>query len=98
MSDVEDQMREYSKENEESLRPCVHCNAPWFTFSLDPEHKADCPMVTNIFPVSLIDLEDDGIVCSKCDEPFHIGGFYKAVPQSEEIDVYVMVCVPCLNY
>ncbi len=54
-------------------------------------------MVTNIFPVSLIDLEDDGIVCSKCDEPFHMGEFYKAIPQSEEIDVYVMVCVPCLN-
>ncbi len=83
----------------DDLPPCIYCNAPWFVFSLDPEHKDGCPMVTEIYPVLPVDLaHEDGFACGKCNTPFKLGDLYKAVSQPDEEDIYVAVCLPCLNY
>ncbi len=96
--DVVQQLKAFTEGlDQDSLPPCVYCNAPWFVFSLDPDHKDDCPMVTEIYPVFPVDLaHEDGFVCGKCDTPFKLRDLYKAVSQPDEEDVYVAVCMPCL--
>ncbi len=84
--------------NHDNLPPCVYCNAPWFVFSLDPEHKDGCPMATEIYPVLKEDLQGDGFVCEKCDKPFVLGEIYKAVSQAGTDDTYATVCMPCLTH
>ncbi len=85
--------------NHDSLPPCVYCNAPWFVFSLDPDHKDDCPMATEIYPVLPVDLaHEDGFFCGKCDTPFKLSDLYKAVSQPDEEDIYMAVCLPCLKH
>ncbi len=94
---VVQQMKAFTKGlDQDNLPPCIHCKAPWYVISLDPDHKDDCPLTTGVYPVLEEDLKSDGFVCAKCDKPFVLGKFYKIVLQAGTENTYVAVCMPCL--
>ncbi len=69
------------------LTACVYCLAPWFGEAFpDPEHRQDCPMATNVFPV------DDDMVCMDCGA--ELVDFYTHRPCDVD-DVADVVCLGC---
>ncbi len=72
----------------EPLTACVYCLAPWFGEAFaDPEHRQDCPMVTNVYPV-----DDDDMVCMDCGAKLD---FYTYRPCDDADDVAEVVCLGC---
>jgi len=64
------------------FRFCVYCNADCKADA--PEHTAECPFNTGLFPVRDEELgptcsncgHKDGMCCSACMQPFAVGDFY----------------------
>ena len=70
---------------------CIYCQA---TGCLDDTvvHDADCPQVTNVYPVRPEMLADPrGCLCTACDEPLREGDLYILMPHPEH---WMMANIP----
>lgn len=85
--------------SEDPHRYCVYCMAD--CSEGDPEHAADCPSTTGLFPVTGADLgirgPDDpyahGMTCMDCGAEFKVGDFY--AQRQVESHLFEIVCVGC---
>ncbi len=79
------------------LRACDrHC--PWCSADLVAgAHAADCPEVTNVYPVAVA----DGLACWACDDDFVAGDHYSWVEAGDHYswveagDQWVAMCLGC---
>lgn len=71
-------------EHADPFRYCVHCAAD--CYADEPEHAADCPSSTGIYPFTEKDMEcpyckrelgeEHRMVCGECEQPFQVGDHY----------------------
>lgn len=92
---------------EAKYRWCVHCKADCWVD--DPEHAADCPSVTGLWPVREQELQPcrkcgtpaHGMCCMDCGAELKLGDFYVLRDAdtggiaSERPHVGEVVCVGC---
>lgn len=85
--------------SDDPYRYCIHCAAD--CYEDEPEHAADCPFTTGLWPVTAETLgmrgPDDpyalGMVCMDCGDPFAIGDTY-ALRQLAD-NAFEAVCIGC---
>lgn len=78
---------------------CAYCGVDCEEF--DPEHKPDCPSVTNLWPVTEHDLgirgPNDpyahGMRCMDCGSEFAVGDIH--THRQTDSDVFEVVCLGC---
>lgn len=66
------------------FRYCVHCGADCYLPKDEQEHAADCPVMTNVYPITMCELGmrgpgdpyAHGMCCSECLSPFELGDSY----------------------
>lgn len=69
-------------EHDDPFRFCIYCKADCYVD--EPEHTADCPQSTGLFPILDQDLgpkcsacgHQDGVCCGQCERPFALGDCY----------------------
>lgn len=82
------------------MSPCVYCGSPWPDETLDIFHEADCPFVTNLWPVLLSDIGEHGFCCSGCGDEFTVNDFYILVPHTDDAghthdETSEITCISC---
>lgn len=69
--------------DDDPFRYCIYCNAD--CYESEPEHAADCPSVTDVFPFTEKDTlcrcgrplpDDQRMVCMDCKATFEPGDHY----------------------
>lgn len=70
----------------EHLRPdeCPFCES-------QNDCSNDCPIITNIFPITEIMLGEQGMVCPACGEPFALGDHYTTIAPPPDHPAVVQV-------
>lgn len=79
-------------EMESLYRWCIYCAVDCWVD--EPEHTAECPSVTNLWPVR---PEDIDTACAKCGEPFTPHDFYihEQIGTPGETPIAMCVCISC---
>lgn len=78
---------------------CVWCGASGCSIkSIEVQHEQRCPSVNGMWPV-MPDQSDytSMMSCSvnSCDHMFTLGEYYALVPDKEDPDIGIVVCIPC---
>lgn len=84
-------------EDDEEMRPCVYCAAPWLLRSIPIDHAPSCPMLTGLYPVR---PEDRDMCCCACNDPFSRGEFYvlervRTPDEDDSVTTWNVLCLSC---